>query len=408
MDKEIEPAQAPTTPAPTNPPPQSVKKEVDLGAILLPKKEVHDPLNAPRVEAGVLLKQEQTAELPKTPVTPLPTPPRNDSIVQPLETYQSDMQKYIQKNNVSNVTIAAAEAERRGKGEGVVVSTPQTGSFWFKLGMIFLGSLLVGGAVGIVGYVVYQLQALPAAINPQAPVIAIDEVQTVAISPNDSHAAALDKLAKAKDVIKLSVGLVAHLVPISSTSTTQAPLDGKIFFGILAPNMPRELARTLLPTFLVGVHSFDRNQPFLLFKTDSYEQAYSGMLAWELAMLRDLSPLFVEPPQPAPVEAQTLATTTATTTQTATSTKSTASSTSTRSTTTVVLPAPVQTVLQSGFVDKILENHDTRLLQTSGGETYFLWTFLDRGTILITTNQNTLKEVILRTHEAPIIPALGE
>lgn len=401
MDNETEPTVNPT---PNNIEPLAQKKEVDLGAILLPKKEVHDPLNAARADAGTLLKQEQTAELPKTPAPQIPLPPRNESIVQPLVTYQSDMQKYIQKNNVSNVTIAAAEAERRGKGD---VAEPQKtrGSFWFKLGMIFLGSLLVGGTVGTLGYVVYQFRALPAATNPQAPVIAVDEVQNVFLSASETHTDALQKLSQAKDAVRLSVGLVAHLLPMSDTEEL-TPLDGKVFLGILAPTMPRELARSLLPTFLVGVHSFDRNQPFVILKTDSYEQAYSGMLAWESAMLRDLSPLFAEPLQPTPLEAPVFATTTATSSQTATSTASVASTTSTHSTTTVVIPAPQTTVLQSGFVDKILENHDTRVLQTNTGEVYFLWTFLDRGTILITTNQHTLREVILRTHEAPIIPDL--
>ncbi len=404
MDKEIETPTTPATPAPTSPQTPPQKKEVDLGAILLPKKEVHDPLNAPRAEAGVLLKQEQTAALPKTAAPKVPLPPRNDSIVQPLVTYQSDMQKYIQQNNVSNVTIAAAEAERRGKNPDTRETPGQTGSFWFRLGMIFLGSLLLGGAVGLVGYVVYRSQALPAAVNPQAPVIAIDEVRMVPIATTDSRTTALDKLTQAKDAVALSLGLVAQLQPVSATSTPQTPMSARTLLPILTPAMPQELSRTLLPTFLLGVHAFDRNQPFLILKTDSYEQAFSGMLAWENTMHDDLLPLFAytpsEPIQMAPVV-------TATTTNTATTTAATSTSVSTHSTTTQILQ-PVQAVLPGAFLDKILENHDTRVLQNSNGDIYFLWTFIDRGTILITTNPHTLKEVIVRTHEAPIVPIPGQ
>jgi len=402
MDKEPQPTQPQTPPTP-NTAPESPKKEVDLGSILLPKKEVHDPLNAPRAEAGALFKQEQGAQLPKTPAPQIPLPPRNDSIVQPLVTYQSDMQKYIQQNNVSNITIAAAEAERRG--EKIQTPAKHTGSFLFKLGMIFLGSLLVGGAIGLVGYVIYQFKVLPPATNLQAPVIAIDEVQNIPLSPSDTHAETIERLAKARDGLSLSVGLVAQLLPISSTTTPPTALDTKLFIGLLAPTMPRELSRTLLPTLLVGVHSFDRNQPFIILKTDSYEQAFSGMLAWESTMLQDLTPLFMQPTLPIPesTATTTLATTTATTTQATTTNQTTSSTTIVYSTTTLTVPGAQTSVLQTGFVDKILENHDTRVLQTSAGEVYMLWTFLDRGTILVTTNANTLKEVIVRTHEAPIV-----
>lgn len=406
MDKETETPITPATPAPTSPQTPPQKKEVDLGAILLPKKEVHDPLNAPRAEAGVLLKQEQTAALPKTAAPKVPLPPRNDSIVQPLVTYQSDMQKYIQQNNVSNVTIAAAEAERRGKNPDVGETPGQTGSFWFRLGMIFLGSLLLGGAVGLVGYVIYRSQALPAAVNPQAPIIAIDEVRTVPIATTDSRTGALNKLTQAKDAVALSLGLVAQLQPVLATSTAQTPMDARTLLPILTPGMPQTLSRTLLPTFLLGVHAFDRNQPFLILKTDSYEQAFSGMLAWESTMHDDLLPLFAYTPSER--IQMTPATTTATTTQiTATTTGATSTSVSTYSTTTQILQ-PVQTVLPGAFVDKIIENHDARVLQNNSSDVYFLWTFIDRGTILITTNPHTLKEVIVRTHEAPIVPIPGQ
>jgi hypothetical protein len=180
-------------------------------------------------------------------------------------------------------------------------------------------------------------------------------------------------------------------------------VPAQTFFMQIAPNMPQTLTRTLLPTFLLGVHAYDGNQALLILKTDSYEQAFSGMLAWERTMRDDLLPLFAYTPPARITQENMLATTTATSTLAATSTQ--AQATSTATTTPEAAPSAF---LQTGFIDKIVENHDARVFQNNFGDVYFLWTFLDRGTIVITTNPNTLKEVILRTHEAPIVPTPGE
>lgn len=382
----------------------------DTSQYLLPKKEIHDPTNAPRVSAGTLLQQEQAATLPKVSAPPMPTAPKNDSIVQPLVTYQSDMQKYIQSNRVSEVTIAAAEAKRRGeKGASEESATSESlGGFSFRILMIFLGALLLGSAIGLVGYMVYRMQTIapPAAI--QAPVILIDEAYSVEIKPEASHTAVITALQQAKDSVALSLGLVAQLVPAAATTTgdkQQTVLPAQTFFMQIAPNMPQALTRTLLPTFLLGVHAYDGNQALLILKTDSYEQAFSGMLAWERTMRDDLLPLFAYTPPARITEGVALATTTLTSTSTLAATSTQAQATSTATTTPEAAPSAF---LQTGFIDKIVENHDARVFQNSFGDVYFLWTFLDRGTIVITTNPSTLKEIILRTHEAPIVPIPGQ
>jgi len=43
---------------------------------------------------------------------------------------------------------------------------------------------------------------------------------------------------------------------------------------------------------MFGVHSFNRNQPFVILQTDYYETAFAGMLKWEPDMSRTLLSLF--------------------------------------------------------------------------------------------------------------------
>ncbi len=155
--------------------------------------------------------------------------------------------------------------------------------------------------------------------------------------------------------------------------------------------MPDALLRSVDPNlYLLGIHSFDGNQPFLILKADSYEGAYAGMLAWERDMRADLSPLFVRTPPvliqntpPPPPVATSTATSTATTT-----------------------PAPVVDAppVRTGFVDRIVENHDARVIQNADGQILLLWTFVNRNVLVVTTNEATLREIISRLQSSPIVP----
>ncbi len=414
-----------------NPP----KKEgIDPRSFLLPKKEVHAPENAQRINAAALLEQESNATLPEPP--PLPPPPpvaqKEKTSIEPLETYQSDIQKYIREKNVSNVTVAAAESDRRHPPKpkpplhkppppkpapeftpeakvppqaytlppDVLVAPPEafkqteelkTGSTITRQLEIFLGGLaLIVVAGGIFAFAYIHSRALPAQTAPVAPFIAVDETKGMSLQAGESGRVVMTAVVDAKNQVKLSVGLVAQLLPTISTTTGEIPLDAETFLAALAPNIPPQLLRTVAPHYLLGVHSFDINQPFLIFSVDSYEGGYAGMLAWEGTMQQDLSPLFAYTPTPK-VAPQPTATSTATTSVASTSATSTS----------------VARILSSTFVDSIIENHDARVLQDGAGDVVFLWTFLDHSTVLITTNPNTVHEIISRLKTAPTITTPG-
>jgi hypothetical protein len=61
-------------------------------------------------------------------------------------------------------------------------------------------------------------------------------------------------------------------------------------------------------------------------------------------------------------------------------------------------------VLNTAFVDRVVDNHDSRVIQNAAGDILLLWTFLDRNTLVITTNQYTLSEVISRLNTSSLVP----
>lgn len=396
----------------------------DPSSFLLPKKDIHSVDSAQRTSAGVLFDQEQQAAQPTPPSAPKTTIERvvvakketapkdtapETTSVRPLETYQGDIEKYIQEKNVSAVTIATAEANRRADTVRTSGATqeaeppPETGSGWGQKIIIILVSItLVVCAVGGVGYVYMRSYTVPLQTNTQAPFIVVDD-KVAATLPlgNTTRFALMQELQSVTKNTDLSMGLVAQIVPtISATNTQQVAMPVAQFLSLLAPTMSASFVRSVSPTFLFGIHAVSNNQPFLLLKVDSYQQAFSGMLAWEATMSHDLLPLFAYTPPTLP-QVQIITTTISTTTASST----TATTTQSTSTTTVSTEQPV---IQTGFIDRIVENHDARALVNSGGQIVLLWTLLDKNTLLITTNERTVHEIISRLKDSPVQTTIGQ
>jgi hypothetical protein len=249
-----------------------------------------------------------------------------------------------------------------------------------------VGGVLVVGASGVLAYLLTRPTTVPIqqADTSASPFITIDAQKEITIGASDSRSQILSKLTAAKEATSLSLGLVSQLVITQSSTTANGdvtiPLKSYDFLPLIAPHAPPDFVRSLKQAYMLGVHVYDGNQPFLILSVYSYEQAYSGMLAWEPYLKSDLAPLFNYLPHNHGTTATDATTTADSTTQ----------------------------FIQSGFVDKIILNHDSRALVDNNGNIYLLWTFIDSNTLIITTNESTLREVISRLKVAPIIPIPGQ
>ncbi len=354
---------------------------VNLNDILLPKKEGQSPASATRINAGVLLEQEQSAELPKGDAAPIVPPERKegptDTPIAPLQTYESDVQSVISKKNISALDIASAESDRAGRST-FTLNTPKVD--WGKIKSIatLLGSLLfVGAAAALLYFVFLRGAPTPIELTPaQTPFIGVDNTQVLLFtSAQLKRNTIMSNLINLKAKTNISLGLISrvYLAVGSSSEATGAlppPLQVQTLLSILAPNTSQDFLRTLDPLYYIfGFHMFDGSQPFLILKVDSYEQAFSGMLAWERTMSQELAPLFTRTPRPK-LNGEV--------------------PTPTGSSTPEVVISPTQ------FKDKIVENHDARVIENEVGDILLVWTFLDRTTLIITTNEATLRELISR------------
>lgn len=368
-----------------------------------PLQRSSDLLARPQSSSGQGEARPFASEVPPSPKTSV-----EPSIVKPLQTYQGDIASLVDEKNISVVSIAAAEANRRGAKPLQTDQAPLNQEGERRLGktpLVAAGCIMLAAAAGVGFYIYARMQPVEPDARAQAPFMLVDDVLTVEVRPGDSRGEYLRALVAARNQVSLSLGLMARLLVVKPSVAG----DGSVqevgapeFLQALAPNVPAELVRTLEPQMLLGVHSYDENQAFMILKADSYETAYAGLLAWEVSMRSDLAPLFtrtpaVRPRPPvsdpvAPLNASGTVATTTTATTTAAATTSPAGS-----------AAPAPSFFQGNFIDHVVENRDSRAVLNEDGDVLLLWTFLDRSTVVVATNASTLREVISRLSQASAV-----
>jgi hypothetical protein len=144
---------------------------------------------------------------------------------------------------------------------------------------------------------------------------------------------------------------------------------------------PATLVRTIQDSFIVGGHKQDKTEPFIVFRTGYYENAFAGMLLWEETMDTDLSPLFGAPvtrvPTTPPRVPQPVGTTTASGTPAAPE----------------INPTTIDVRDLGTFEDETVANTPARVLRDIDGTMRVVWAMPDTSTIIITTNAATFEEI---------------
>ena len=106
---------------------------------------------------------------------------------------------------------------------------------------------------------------------------------------------------------------------------------------------------------MYGVYSSSENVPFIILRTNDFNNTFAGMLQWESSIVEDLSPLFGE-----------------------------------------MRFEEEGVVLAEDFTDEIINNQDARILRHSNGDTALLYSFPNTTTVIITTDTEAFFEVFKR------------
>lgn len=295
-------------------------------------------------------------------------------IIRPIvRTYKSDAEETIKSGHISSINIAIAESnkmlKRSQEQQGVDIEVKK-----IKINKAILITslvLIIGGilAVGIPYFLVNRTNNTGDTEEKDIskPIITADISEKINI--NSLNLNRVNTTLKERvDQSFTKLGQIKNIYLTEGQDSTETKINSLEFLNIIKATIPPEIGRTLQKQYMFGMHNFDGNQRFLILKTDSYDTTYSGMLSWETDLWQDFKEIFN-------LQAR-----------------------DTEATTTADFGIEVKR-----FQDIIFNNKDCRVVKNSLGEVIFLYSIVDKNTVVISTNVNTLKELINRINRAATI-----
>lgn len=171
-------------------------------------------------------------------------------------------------------------------------------------------------------------------------------------------------------------GSILQIVPVEKGSAGTADEMNTTDFltqtGIPAPDM---LFRSLNDQWMLG--TYDDNgiaAPFLVLTNNFFQNAYAGMIAWEKTMPDDLASIFGYETKALAGEGNATGT-----------------------------PPASYFTIQGAWDDGVIQNKDVRVFTKPDGTVLLLYSFVDNNTIVITTDENALAEIINRLEKQTFI-----
>jgi hypothetical protein len=333
---------------------------------------------------GVKPRQEiHLADLP--PIPNIETPVKN------LRTFESDIAEQVEQGT-SLSKMVLAEAEKKAMPEPIEhqpMDPSRKKTLRIIAGMASIGILSLVAIIGVKhfapGAATNTTTTNNAFLPPVQSLIFLNEAKEVLVRPLDRNTF-ISALTAEKAGYSGTLGAIRGLYPMTEATSSKIYLTGPQLVQLLSPSVPDSLVRVLDPDYALGLHAFDGNQFFLILKDNFYESAYAGMLAWENNLQTEFDPLFHRKKIVAAIQDDAATSTASSTDNNPSTTQDTLSSFDTQPT----------------FTDMVIKNRDVRAVLDNRGQIVFLYTFADKNTIIITNNENTLKEVLDRLENAGI------
>lgn len=296
---------------------------------------------------------------------------QKETSLKTIRTYKDDIAQAMKNKKESLVSITAAENKRRIlNGKLGPYDSASKRKYLKKTSVVILSAaLFVLGAGSILYFYGKSSTEVIIEPKPKIPSIIFSEKNEEFEITNLSRRQILNELTAIKNNTRLSTGEMKNVLItetfVDSDGTEKArPASARDFLSAIDAKTAASFMRSLEPVFMLGIYTQDNNQPFLILKTSFYENAFAGMLEWEKNIKDDLAPLFG-------------------------SADFGAISNENSGTSTLPVAAPA-------FSDFVIKNKDARILKNSAGEIVLMYSFIDKNTIVITTNESAFREILTR------------
>lgn len=318
------------------------------------QESIQTELPPEELEAPIEIKEQEEIEQVEEVKAPQGEPP------QPIiRTYEDDAAVALKDKGASIISVAVAEQEKNQ--ERLARQQEERKQAQRRKIFTILSLILILGGVSVLGYIylypILSRQKPIEEIRAQAHIFT-EHIQELNITNLSS--ALIKQEISAFNKKPLSEGITQlRLLHTAQDNTSSSDYESYSFFETISERVPRAMMRSFDPLFTLAFSKQKDAQisPILIMNVDSFDIAYAGMLRWEESMVSDLAFLF-------PVRTEQHS---ASTTQ----------------------QIPV-------FYDLIVDNKDTRAIESSNGNIRIIYSFPDRQTLIITSDTNTLREVFKR------------
>lgn len=263
---------------------------------------------------------------------------KEDPALPRIRTFADDLSTEIQKKGTTSASIIEAERERAARE--IALDEPASATAYKNpLLLVGTGLLVALGAAILMGTYFYATVVFTSAPEESPSIIFPNQVVDLSVP---AYQEVRDTLGLERFAANLPLGEIERidLTLAAGTSTPRGILE-----ALEAPSQLLREARSVM----FGIHSFERNQPFIIIEVTQYDRSFGAMLEWEEDLGRALGNFF-------------------------------------KPTTGTVPPTLT-------FTDKVIGNIDVRVSQK---EWPILYAFPRRDILVITTNQFTLAEILTR------------
>ncbi|MDE2188138.1 MAG: hypothetical protein KGJ35_00210 [Patescibacteria group bacterium] len=291
-----------------------------------------------------------------------------------LRTLEGDIQEAIQKKNASAASMVLSE-KRVKSNVPAETNTESQGSrkkIFITIMSIALVLMGLGGA-----YVLYLYSPLSVRV-PTVPqqtavpsIFGANEQKTLdfsGLNRGGVQTAVKNVLSK---VGTNTAGSILQIIPVTTDNGSTA--NGKPvativpitdFLTMTGMSVPDILFRSLDTNWMLGVYNDNGTAaPFIVLSDNFFQNAYAGMISWEKGMPDNLSLIFPSVEQPVISGTSTVA---------------------------------QYFDIQGTWKDGVISNKDIRLFTRQDGNELIMYSFVDPGIIVITTDSHALSEIINR------------
>ena len=239
-----------------------------------------------------IIQNENQDENKEAKIKPDPEPEQGavENAIRRIRTYKEDIAEAVRTQKASLSSMTAAEQDRRIlSGKGVTEKPPID---YKKVGMVVGSVVLTVLGIGVIGFFVFFYEGEEVVVEQEIPsFFFVEEQKEVNITGKNAREI-LQTLEAEKVENSLSLGQMTQLyvtetIRVSEEKVTRF-VSAEEFLKALNAPVGGAFLRSLDPSFMLGVHVFDQNQPFIILESNSYQHSFSGLLEWERTIYNDL------------------------------------------------------------------------------------------------------------------------